>query len=146
MGFARDWKQGLARNLALNPVILFDGQCHLCNGFVAFVIRRDPKARFHFAPLQSETGRRLLNESGFQQPTDESVVLIEAGKGTVESTAVLQVFRFLRFPWNLLYGFILVPRPIRDAVYQWVARNRYRWFGKSEICMVPREEWQEMFL
>ena len=131
---------------ASHPIILFDGTCHLCNRFVAFVIRRDSKARFRFAPLQSETGRRLLIESGVPQQADESVVLIEAGTGSVESEAGLRVLRILPWPWPLLYGIILVPRPLRDRVYRWIARNRHRWFGISESCMVPRGEWRERFL
>ncbi len=129
-----------------NPIILFDGICHLCNGFVAFVIQRDSKARFRFAPLQSEVGKRLLIESGVPLQANESVVLIEAGKGSVESKAVLRTMKILPWPWKLMYGFIVVPRPIRDAVYRWIARNRYRWFGKSESCIVPKTEWRERFL
>ena len=129
-----------------NPIILFDGICHLCNGFVAFVIQRDSKARFRFAPLQSEVGKRLLIESGVPLQANESVVLIEAGKGSVESKAVLRTMKILPGPWKLMYGFIVVPRPIRDAVYRWIARNRYRWFGKSESCIVPKTEWRERFL
>ena len=129
-----------------NPIILFDGVCHLCNGFAAFVIQRDSKARFRFAPLQSDLGRRLLIESSVPRQANESVVLIEAGMGSSESKAVLRAMKILPWPWKLLYGFILVPRPIRDAVYRWIARNRYRWFGKSESCMVPKAEWRERFL
>ena len=116
-----------------SPIILFDGACHLCNGFVVFVIQRDVKFRFHFSPLQSDIEA-------------DSIVLVEGGRRQIESAAVLDIVKHLSWPWPLFYVFILVPRPIRDAVYRWIARNRYRWFGKSEHCMVPKPEWQERFL
>lgn len=118
-------------------VILFDGVCRFCNGSVNFVIRHDRKDRFRFAPLQSDTGRSLLQMHGIHPAETDSFVLVEAGKPYVKSAAALRVARGLGFPWNLLWAFIIVPPFLRNAVYDWIARNRYRWFGKMDACMVP---------
>ncbi len=134
------------KKLPGRPILLFDGVCNLCNHSVQFIIRRDSRGVFRFASLQSEAARELL--SGFQEkPTGLStVVLLENGRLRLKSDAALGVLRRLPGLWPLLYVFILVPRPIRDAVYDWVARNRYRWFGKKDQCMLPRPEWRERFL
>ncbi|WP_423735167.1 thiol-disulfide oxidoreductase DCC family protein [Chitinophaga caseinilytica] len=118
-------------------VILFDGVCRFCNGSVNFVIRHDRRDRFRFAPLQSEAGQSLLQAHGIDAGETDSFVLIRDGKSWVKSSAALRVARGLGFPWNLLWAFIIVPRFLRDAVYDWIARNRYRWFGKMDVCMVP---------
>jgi len=125
-------------------VLLFDGVCTLCNGFVRFVIERDPAGRFQFAPLQSDAARRLL--SAAPQPLPDSLVLVENGRLFMRSTAALRVARGLRFPWPLAYVFVAVPRPVRDWVYDAVARNRYRWFGRRDVCMVPTPELRSRFL
>ncbi|MGE7776047.1 thiol-disulfide oxidoreductase DCC family protein [Chitinophaga sp. NPDC101104] len=118
-------------------VILFDGVCRFCNGSVNFVIRHDRADRFRFAPLQSDAGQSLLQAHGIDARETDSFVLIRDGKSWVKSSAALRVARGLGFPWNLLWAFIIVPRFLRDAVYDWIARNRYRWFGKMDVCMVP---------
>jgi predicted DCC family thiol-disulfide oxidoreductase YuxK len=128
----------------VRSVLLFDGVCTLCNGFVRFVIERDPAGRFQFAPLQSDAARRLLGAA--QQPLPDSLVLVEDSRLFTRSTAALRVARGLRFPWPLAYVFVAVPRPVRDWVYDAVARNRYRWFGRREICMVPTPELRSRFL
>ena len=134
-----------------HPTILFDGVCNLCNIWVGMVIRRDPAARFRFAPLQSEAARNLLADVA--APLPDSIVLVEPGKGdgggarvSTRSTAALRISRGLRFPWPLLYGLIVVPRPLRDWAYGLIARNRYRLFGKRETCMVPTPELRSRFL
>ncbi len=129
-----------------HPVILFDGVCNLCNGFVQFVITRDPHERFAFASLQSHAAAKLLK--GRYQVVDvpESIVLVDGDRLYTQSTAALRVARGLRFPWNLAYAFVIVPKPIRDVVYGWVARNRYQWFGKRDVCMVPTPELRARFL
>ena len=129
-----------------HSVILFDGFCHLCNGVVKFVLKRDSKHHIHFAPLQSEAGLCLLKAHGVPHENIDSIVLLEAGKWSIESTSALRIVRHLRWPWSLLYFLIIIPRSVRDAVYRWIARNRYRWFGKSQTCMVPKPEWLERFL
>ncbi len=131
----------------MKPLVLFDGVCNLCNGFVQFVIERDPAARFQFGALQSDAAQRLLASAGCSSPeTPETVVLLEDGRVFTRSTAALRIVRRLSFPWPLAYGFILIPRPLRDAIYDSVARRRYRWFGRREQCMMPTPELQRRFL
>ena len=127
-------------------VVLFDGVCNLCNASVRFIIARDPSARFRFAPLQSATARALFAGTGGRSPLPDSFVLLEHGRLYVRSTAALRVARRLRFPWPLLYIFIAVPRPLRDVLYDFIARHRYRWFGSREACMVPTPELRARFL
>ena len=127
-------------------MILFDGVCNLCNGFVQFVIARDPDARFRFASLQSAAAAALLNGRGPLPPSMDSVVLVDGGRVYTQSTAALRVARGLGFPWNLAYALLAVPERLRDAVYGWVARHRYRWFGKRDVCMMPTAELQARFL
>jgi len=130
-----------------NPVILFDGMCCLCSGAVAFLIRRDSRAHFRFAPLQSDGAKALVGALGFSPAAlPDSLVLIESGHAYVRSTAALRIARALAFPWLLLYAFILVPRAIRDGIYDFIAAHRYRWFGRREACMTPAPEAQRRFL
>lgn len=127
-------------------IILFDGVCNLCNGFVQFMIKHDSKRRFRYASLQSETGQSLLKSVGFPADEIDTVVLIEAGTGYTRSDVALRVARRLGGFWPLFTVFYIIPRPIRNAVYNWIARNRYRWFGKREACMVPTPELKSLFL
>jgi predicted DCC family thiol-disulfide oxidoreductase YuxK len=127
-------------------VILFDGECNLCNGFVGFVLPRDPAAHFKFASLQSSFGQDLLTGHDLPANTLDSVVLVDEGKVYIRSTAALRIVRRLSGLWPLLYLLILVPRPIRDAVYDFIARHRYRWFGKRESCLLPTPENRKRFL
>ncbi len=127
-------------------IVLIDGVCHLCQGLVRFIIPRDPKARFLFAPLQSETAGGMLSAGGLGSDQLNTVVLVENGTCYTESAAVLRIARGLRFPWPAAYIFILVPRPLRDALYRLVARNRYRWFGRDEQCLLPTPEIRKRFL
>src|SRR6188768_1609019 len=115
-GQARPSSQGRVR-----ATILFDGVCNLCNGFVQFVIARDPGAYFHFAPLSSETAGRLLKEAGVGGPIPDSMVLVEDGQVYFRSDAPLRVSRRLAFPWSLLAGFLVIPRFIRDWAYDVIA-------------------------
>lgn len=128
------------------PIVLFDGVCNLCSGSVQFLLKRDPEGRFRFAPLQSDAGRRLMAEHGLPVDSLSSVVLIEGGRVWQESAAALRIARHLRGPWKLLRIFAIVPRPLRDLVYRWIARNRYRWFGRTETCWLPTPELEERFL
>jgi predicted DCC family thiol-disulfide oxidoreductase YuxK len=124
-------------------VILFDGVCNLCNGFVQFVIARDPAARFRFAALQSASARRLLD--GLSAVPD-SVVLVDGGRVYTRSSAALRIARGLPFPWSLARALIVVPRPLRDWVYDRVARHRYQWFGRKDVCMMPTPDLRARFL
>jgi predicted DCC family thiol-disulfide oxidoreductase YuxK len=128
------------------PVILFDGVCNLCNGAVQFVIQKDKNAQFRFASLQSENGQKLLHQFQLPQADFTSFVLIENGKAYTRSTAALRVARKLSGAIKLLYGFIIVPVFIRDAVYNYIGKNRYKWFGKKDACMIPTPELKNRFL
>ena len=124
-------------NMANQPVILFDGVCNFCNGAVNFAIKRDKKARLKFATLQSGIASQLLDKFNLSARDLNSFVLIENGKVYTRSTAALKVFRYLDGLWPLMYGFIIVPKFLRDAVYKLIAKNRYRWFGIRKECMIP---------
>lgn len=126
--------------------MLFDGVCNVCNGAVQFVIARDPRARFHFAALQSDVAEAQLRRFGDSGFVSETIALIEGGRLYTRSTAALRIARGLRFPWPLAYALIAVPRPVRDVAYDLVARNRYRWFGKRETCMIPTPDLRDRFL
>lgn len=128
------------------PLLLFDGVCHFCAWSVRFIIDRDPARRFRFASLQSAPARRLLAEHGLNPDVIDSVVLIEDGRAWRESDAALRVCRYLRAPWNWFWIFRFFPKRVRDAVYRFIVRHRYRWFGKSETCMVPTPEIRARFL
>lgn len=126
-------------------IILFDGVCNYCNTMVNFVIRRDRKDRFRFAPLQSATGEAL--RAKYQvSPDVDSLIYIEKNKVFIYSTAALKICRHLPGLWPVLAGALIIPRFIRDGVYKWIARNRYRWFGKKETCMIPTPEVRAKFL
>jgi predicted DCC family thiol-disulfide oxidoreductase YuxK len=131
-----------------SATILFDGVCNLCNGFVQFIIKHDSAGHFRFASLQSEAGQQLLATRGITTPitNPESVLLVTATSVYSHSTAVLHILRRLGGAWVLLYAGILLPRFIRDAAYRFVARNRYRWFGREEACMLPTPELAQRFL
>lgn len=126
--------------------MLFDGLCNLCSGAVDFIIDRDPRAELRFAALQSDAARPLLARCGLPAEHPGSIVLVEDGRCYRRSTAALRIARRLTFPWPLLYALLLVPRPLRDAVYDWVARNRYGWFGKRDRCRTPTPDLRSRFL
>ena len=130
----------------MRRTILFDGVCNLCNASVLFVVDRDPRARFTFAPLQSAEAQQLLAERGYRGAELSTVLLVEGDRVYARSSAALRVARRLRGAWPLLYAFVAVPRPLRDAVYDWVARNRYRWFGREDACRIPTPELRARFL
>lgn len=128
-------------------IVLFDGHCNFCSGVVNFLIDRDPPGRLKFAALQSETGRRLLTEHGLPMPDEpDTMVFIEGAKALVRSDAALATTKYLRGLWPLARVGYLVPRFLRDPVYKLVARNRYRWFGRTEACRVPTPAIRARFL
>ena len=129
-----------------SPVILFDGICNLCNAAVQYVIKHDPPGLFKFASLQSVTGQQLLSTHGLQQSDFNSFVLIEDDKAFTKSEAALMVAKKLKGPVKLLGGFIFVPTFIRDRIYNLIARNRYKWFGKKDSCMLPGPGLESRFL
>ncbi len=128
------------------PILLFDGVCNLCDASVQFIIKRDPQKIFRFAPLQSEVGKELLKRC--QQPKTElsTMVLIEEDQCFTKSDAALRIARHLKHLWPLMYGWVVLPRIIRDKIYDWVASHRYQWFGKKDQCMIPSTEISQRFL
>jgi predicted DCC family thiol-disulfide oxidoreductase YuxK len=130
-------------NSPVRRIVFFDGYCLLCQASVQFIIQRDPSGLFQFAPLQEELANKLLAplpESGVS-----SVILWEEGKISYRSTAALRIVKKLRGVWPLLYVLTIVPVFIRDGIYNWVAKNRYKWWGKSSKCLIPKPEWKERF-
>jgi len=127
-------------------LLLFDGVCNLCNSSVQFILLRDKKDRFRFASLQSDYGQNLLREHNLPTESFNSLVLVENDKVYKKSTAALRIARKLKGLWPLLFAFIIIPPFIRNFVYDIIAKNRYRWFGKKEECMLPRPEWKQKFL
>lgn len=128
------------------PIILFDGVCNFCSGVVNFIIRQDKEKVFCFAALQSEVGQKLLEQYNLPKEKFDSFLLIENGKVYKSSSAGLRLYSRLPWYWKWTQIFWIVPRFLRDAVYNFIARNRYRWFGKSESCMVPTADVRSRFL
>jgi len=128
------------------PILLFDGICNLCNGTVLFLIKRDPKGKLKFAALQSESGQEFLHKFGLSNSHFDSFVLIKGDRYFLKSTAGLQVLREFGGIWKLFYYLIIIPRPLRDFIYNGIAKSRYRVFGKRENCMLPSPEIEQRFL
>lgn len=127
-------------------IVFFDGVCSLCQQSVQFILKHDPKAIYTFASLQGEAAGKILSSCQLDPQQMNSFVLLEKGKAYTRSTAALRVAKQMSGIWPTLWIFMLAPSFIRDAVYDWIARNRYRWFGKLETCWIPRPEWKERFL
>lgn len=130
------------------PILLFDGVCNLCNRSVQFVIRHDRGKVFLFATLQGPFARKVLEGAGLTPVipgATGSVVLLYHDKVYTRSTAVLKTLGLLGWPWKVALIFYIVPVAVRDRVYDWVARNRYRWFGQRDTCMVPTPDLRARF-
>lgn len=132
--------------LPSQPVILFDGVCNLCNRSVQFIIRHDPSGKFLFAPLQGRKAAEWMKQWSLDQEAGKSILLIQNGQLYHRSTAALRIAGQLKGPVRSLYIFLVIPRWIRDAVYNWIAANRYRWFGKQDACMIPTPELTKRFI
>lgn len=131
------------------PVLLFDGVCNLCNAAVHWIIKRDAGRQFRFASLQSEAARREVTKADPTTALDslpDSIVLIDQDGIHTHSAAALRVARRLGFPYSLATVGLILPRPLRDAMYRLIARNRYRWFGRQDTCMVPASNLTDRFL
>ena len=128
------------------PLILFDGVCNLCHASIRFVADRDSKGRFRFAYLQSETGRALMAAHGLSGPELASVVLILNSRAYSKSTAALRIARLLDGAWPAMFAFIVLPRALRDAVYNFIGTRRYRWFGRKDACELPRENLRDRLI
>jgi len=129
-----------------HSTILFDGVCNLCNQWVQYVIKRDPKALFKFVPLQSNLGNSIMKQYKVDTKGRESIVLIENNKAHIESTAILKITSKLKGPIKMLILFSIIPRPARDQMYRLFAEKRYRLFGKREACMIPTKEIRSRFI
>ena len=142
----------------MDSLVLFDGKCNLCNGSVQFIIDHERAPNLKFAPLQSDIASERLKATLGEEATralvlgaagsgdPDSIVVIEDGKAYTHSTAALRLAAHLTAPWRWAFVFYVVPRFIRDLVYRWIARNRYRWFGKTESCRVPTPELRARFI
>ena len=133
-------------NKGFSGVVLFDGVCNLCSNSVQFIIKRDPKARFKFASLQSAFGQTELRRFNLNPAQLHSIILVQGDKYLERSNAALEIARLLSGAWPICYAFKIVPRFLRDPVYNWIARNRYRWFGKKNECWLPTPDLRERFL
>lgn len=131
---------------ANKKIILFDGVCNLCNTSVTLVIKRDRKDSFRFAALQEEPGLLLIRKYHIDPSTTDSIVLIQNERAYTKSSAALRIARHLGGIYTLLYVFIIVPPFIRNWVYDYIAKNRYKWYGKKESCMIPTPELRRKFL
>jgi predicted DCC family thiol-disulfide oxidoreductase YuxK len=129
------------------PLYFFDGYCVLCSRFVAFCLKRDPEGRLKFASAQSALGRRVLLALDLPDDTlDRTILLLESDHLYTRSTAALHALRHLKGPARWLYPLILVPKILRDPIYDIVARNRIRWFGRLDACLVPSPETRDRFI
>lgn len=136
-------------NNEINPnqsLVLFDGVCHFCNNSVNFIIDRDPKKKFVFAPLQSELAKAVLYKLGEDTVKIDTIILIQNNRIYKRSRAALEIAKQLKGLWPLCYVFIIIPGFIRDIVYNIIAKNRYKWFGQLEACRIPTPEMRERFL
>lgn len=127
------------------PIVVFDGVCNYCNAMVNFAIRNDSKAKLRFTPLQSETGQTLRKKYSIGDDVD-SLIFIENNKANTYSNAALGICKYLDWPAKVLYAFAIFPDFILVPVYKWVAKNRYKWFGKKETCMLPTPSIKARFI
>ena len=130
----------------MNSLILFDGVCNFCNYWVTFAIKRDRKNKLKFTPLQGETAKQLLPQFHIDPSSLSSVIFIDNGKVYTQSSAAIQICKHLDGGWKLFYGLIIIPKFFRDFLYNIIARNRYKWFGKKESYLIPTAELKERFL
>jgi predicted DCC family thiol-disulfide oxidoreductase YuxK len=132
--------------LSDEKIILFDGVCNFCNYWVNFAIKHDRKKKLKFTTLQGEKAKQILPQYNINPTSLSSVIFIDKGKAYTQSSAAIKICKHLNGGWKLFYGLIIVPKFIRDAIYNWIARNRYKWFGKKDSCIVPTSELRERFL
>ncbi|EMJ85724.1 thiol-disulfide oxidoreductase DCC family protein [Leptospira meyeri] len=128
-----------------SKIVFFDGICHLCMGSVQFLLKKNQKENLYFSAIGSETFRSLFSKEILPKLPD-SILYWREGTLYLESDAILQLVRELKFPWFLLFGFWMVPRMIRNPLYRFIAKRRYVWFGKAEACMVPSPNIKKRFL
>lgn len=129
-----------------NKILLFDGVCNLCNSSVLFVIKHDKNKLVKYASIQSKKGKILMNKFGVNELYFGSLIFIDNDKVYLKSAGALRVTKYLNGWWPLLYGLIIIPKFVRNKVYDYIAKNRYQWFGKKESCMVPSIEIKSLFI
>lgn len=127
-------------------LLLFDGVCNFCNGSIQYILERDRHEKFCFASLQSPLGRAVTAALGIPPQSMDTFIMLESGRAYIRSNAALGVLRRMGGWRSLFYGLIVIPRPLRDAVYSLIADNRYRWFGKRDSCMMPTPEIRRRFI
>ena len=128
-------------------LVLFDGICNLCNASVNFIIKNDKKDRFRFSPIQSKVGQQIIKDLHIDTKKTDSIILYSEKKEiSYKSTAALLIVKHLGFPRHIMVIFLIVPKFIRNWVYDFIARNRYKWYGKREKCMLPTSELQKKFI
>lgn len=136
----------MGTNTEINRIVFFDGVCNLCNASVNFIIDRDPHSKFKFAALQSDIAKEMLPDFKIDPNELESFVFYEDNKVYRRSRAALEIARRMRGGWPLFYAFVVIPGFVRDAIYNFVARNRYKWFGRQDSCRMPTPELSSRFL
>ena len=129
-----------------HPILLFDGVCNLCSSSVQFVLKRNKKENIRFASLQSEFSSKTLATHKLSGDYIDSLVLVENGDVYLKSDAALKLAQHLNGAWKLVSVFLIIPRFIRNPIYDWIAKNRYKWFGKKEVCWIPEPQWKVRFL
>jgi predicted DCC family thiol-disulfide oxidoreductase YuxK len=129
----------------VNNIILFDGECNFCDHSVQFIIKRDKKALYKFASIQSDAGQKILRKHSVPANIN-SFIFVEDNKCSFKSTAALRICKNLKGGWKLFYYLLVVPKPLRDYFYGIVAKNRYKWFGKKDNCILPSPEIRKRFL
>lgn len=127
-------------------IVVFDAQCLLCHGWVQFLLRHDHQGVVRFASIQGATGKGLLAEAGLKADGLQTLLVVDGARTWENTSAILRVLDALGWPWRLAWGAWLVPTPLRDMLYRWVARNRYRFFGRTETCAMPPPDYAERFL
>lgn len=127
-------------------IVVFDAQCLLCNGWVRFLLRHDRRRVLRFASIQGVNGQALLAHAGLQVQGLQTLLLVDGNRSWQHTAAILRVLHALGWPWRLAWAAWLVPALLRDALYRWLARNRYRWFGRSETCLMPPTDHAQRFL
>ena len=130
----------------MDRIVFFDGVCNLCSSSVQFILKRDKREVFQFASLQSEAGQKALEMAGYDPAILHSVLLKEDNRWYNKSSAALRIARHLSGAWPMLYAFIIIPKFLRDGVYDFIGRHRYRWFGKKETCWIPQPKWKKRFI
>lgn len=129
-----------------HDLVFFDGYCNLCSSSVQFILKRDSKKRFKFASLQGNYAKNVLGEELAAVQADRGIVLKRAGKLYTESDAALQIAKKMDGAWPMLFVFWCLPKGFRDFIYNWIAKNRYKWFGQKEVCWIPEGNISERFL